>query len=81
MPGADPVAVIGMGATGTLLARALASAGRPIPACGRTPLAAITVRGLCHHLVDRGERGADPGWVPCRNHCGVLAGDDAADGL
>ena len=71
-----------MGATGTLLARAVAAAGHPILACGRTPLAAITVNEvLCRHLVDHGERGADPGWVPCRNHCGVLAGEDAADGL
>src|SRR5260370_34194378 len=35
MPGADPVAVIGMGAVGTLLPGALAAAGHPILACGR----------------------------------------------
>jgi len=45
MPEADPVAVIGMGAVGTLLAGALASAGYSILACGRTPLASITVAG------------------------------------
>lgn len=39
MPGADPVAVIGMGAVGTVLAGALAAAGHPILACGRAPLA------------------------------------------
>jgi 2-dehydropantoate 2-reductase len=45
MPEADPVAVVGMGAVGTLLAGALASAGYSILACGRTPLASITVAG------------------------------------
>jgi 2-dehydropantoate 2-reductase len=43
MPGAEPVAVIGMGAVGTLLAGALAAAGHPILACGRTQLTSITV--------------------------------------
>lgn len=42
MPEADPVAVIGMGAVGTLLAGALAAAGHPILACGRERLASIT---------------------------------------
>jgi 2-dehydropantoate 2-reductase len=43
MPGADPVAVIGMGAVGTLPAGTLAAAGHPILACGRAPLASVTV--------------------------------------
>jgi hypothetical protein len=43
MPGADPVAVTGMGAVGTLLPGALAAAGRPILACGRAPLASVIV--------------------------------------
>jgi 2-dehydropantoate 2-reductase len=43
MPGTEPVAVIGMGAVGTLLAGTLAAAGHPVLACGRTPLASITV--------------------------------------
>lgn len=43
MPGTDPVAVIGMGAVGMLLAGALAAAGHPILACGCAPLATITV--------------------------------------
>jgi 2-dehydropantoate 2-reductase len=43
MPEADPVAVIGMGAVGTLLAGALAATGHPILACGRARLTSITV--------------------------------------
>jgi hypothetical protein len=37
--------------------------------------------GLRRHLVHRGERRANPGRVPCRNRCGVFAGEDGADGL
>jgi 2-dehydropantoate 2-reductase len=43
MPETDPVAVIGVGAVGTLLAGALAAAGHPILACGRARLTSITV--------------------------------------
>lgn len=43
MPAPDPVAVIGIGAVGTLLAGHLAAAGHPILACGRTPISEITL--------------------------------------
>src|SRR5450755_5595 len=43
MPETDPVAVIGMGAVGTLPAGALAAAGHPTLACGRARLTSITV--------------------------------------
>lgn len=57
MPAADPVAVIGMGAVGTLLAGNLAAAGHPILACGRTPLASITV------VTDAGSRSYPVSWT------------------
>jgi hypothetical protein len=50
-----------MGAAGTLPARALAAAGHPILACGRTPLAAITVTtetGSTHIRHDLSHRSA-----------------------
>ena len=67
MPGADPAAVVGVGAVGALLAGALAAAGHPVPACGRAPLASITVQdrqagrllehdGLLGPVVDGGIR-------------------------
>jgi len=43
MPAADPVAVVGMGAVGTLLGGGLAAAGHPILACGRAPITSITI--------------------------------------
>lgn len=39
----DRVAVIGMGAVGTLLAGHLAAVGRPILACGRAPITSISL--------------------------------------
>jgi 2-dehydropantoate 2-reductase len=57
MPETEPVAVIGMGAVGTLLAGALAAAGRPILACGRSPLTSITV------TTDAGRTGYPVTWT------------------
>lgn len=57
MPAADPVAVIGMGAVGTLLAGALSAAGHPILACGRAPLRSVTV------TTDAGSRSYPVTWT------------------
>lgn len=39
----DPVAVIGLGAIGTMFAAALAEAGHPVTVCGRTPVDRVEV--------------------------------------
>ena len=45
MPAPDPVAVVGLGAVGTMLASRLAAAGHPIVVCGRAPITSIAVTG------------------------------------